>query len=120
MHLSKWAISSMYTTSCINRGPLGPTVKEFNLSAIGHPDSVVNVSVLPCNVILNKKFNGHQNKLIHKKKNIHKQYLIISGTNKAYSTHPELQKVVKTPICDASFSIDYVTQKHFETSKLLQ
>lgn len=41
---SKCAISSVKTTSCTTRGPRGPTVMTFNLSATGIPAPVVKAS----------------------------------------------------------------------------
>lgn len=42
---SKWAISSVKTTSWTSRGPLGPAVCRFSLSPMGWPPPVVSVSV---------------------------------------------------------------------------
>lgn len=41
---SKWAISSVKTTSWTSRGPLGPAVCRFSLSPMGWPPPVVRVS----------------------------------------------------------------------------
>lgn len=45
---SKWAISSVKTTSWTSRGPLGPAVCRFSLSPMGCPPPVVSVSGLYC------------------------------------------------------------------------
>lgn len=41
---SKWAISSVKTTSWTSSGPLGPAVCRFSLSPMGWPPPVVRVS----------------------------------------------------------------------------